>query len=517
MPASPLDPHPAPLTAADARHLLRRAGFGSPDARVGPLVGLSAADAARRLLGEAAAAPALVDPLWYLPTATDSALLYTESETILRRMLVHPVREKLVLFLHNHFATELRVYNNPAWGWLYYKLLHTNALGSFRTLVHEVGLNPAMLRYLNGDQNRRGAANQNYARELLELFTMGQYAPEGGGALNYTETDVAEAARALTGYRTRNGAEVYLDTTRFDTGTKVVFGLAGPWAYADIVRLVFERRREATARFMARKLLAFYVSSVPDVAAEIALAQILMGSATPPADASTDFALRPALEALFASQHFYDAGLRGALVKGPLDAFVGLLGSLSVAPDAFDANYVRSNARARGQEYLNTPDVAGWDGHNPPNASNLPGFQAWYKSDSFGPLWSVLRVLARNERGAAPYTNGRAPYDALALARLGPDPNDAFRVATAIAEHLLAVPLVLASVPALDAPFAGDPNIPVPDHAQSAPRYVRDLAKLLLGTTPFYEWPGLPAAMRTERVRAYVTFLATELPEFFLY
>ena len=502
MPTGPLAPYGPPLTEADARHLVRRTGFGAPRARVLPLVGQTAADAARLLLDEAAASPAPATPAWYAPTATDVNLLYAETDNVVRRMVTDPVREKLTLFWHNHLAAELRVYNNPAWGWLYYTLLRGRALGNVRALVGEIGKAPAMLRYLNGNQNTRSAPNQNYGRELLELFTMGQYAPDG--TLNYTETDVVEGARALTGWRIRNGTEVYFTASLFDPGTKTFLGQTGAWGYDDVVRIVFEQRGPLVARFVARKLLAFYVAHRPDPAAEAALADVLVANG---------FELRPALDALFASEHFYTPGLRGGLVKAPTDLYVGTAAQLGVAAGALNATYVRDRTRERDEYLFNPPDVAGWDGRNPPSATGRAGFAAWYESDDFGPVWSVLRAIVRNE-GSPP----RFPADLLALAAGAPDPADPFRVALYLAECLIPVPLTVASVPALDDPFAGNQAIPPPAHTAGAPRHVFDLTKILLGgTVPHYEWAALPDTTRATRLKEYLTFLTTELPEYLLF
>ena len=513
MPAGPLDPHPAPLTPADARHLVRRLGFGAPNARVAPLVGLSAAEAVRRLLDEATAAPAPADPAWYTAwvAGTNTSVVYTESENVLRRFVTAPVREKLTLFWHNHFAAEAGVYSDPRFWWQYYALLRAQAFGNARTLVREVGLTGAMLRYLNGNQNTRTAPNQNYARELLELFTTGPYAPDG--APNYTgnsaadpvPNDVTESARALTGWRTRQSAdglraEVYFTQSLFDTGAKTFLGQTGPWGYDDVVRIVFERRGRAVAHFLARKLLAFYVTHTPRDEDEAALADVLVANA---------FAVRPTLDALFGSAYFF--GQKAALVKAPLDLYVGLIAALGVADTAFNAAYVRERARERGEYLFNPPDVAGWDGRNPPSATGRPGFAAWYESDDFGPVWDVLRVLVAN-------SGGRAPSNPLALLTLAADPDDPFVVARALAEAFLAVPLGAASVPPVEAPFAGNPAVPLPAHVADGPAAVVPLTKLLLGgTVPHYEWAALPSATRTTRLRAYLTFLTTELPEFLVF
>lgn len=495
MPSSSLAPYGAPLTLSDARHLVRRTGFGAPLARVAPLVGLTAAQAVARLLDEAEATPPLAEPSWLATPQGNLTMLYAEREAWMRRMLADPVRERLTLFWHHHFATEARVYGNAASGWRYLALCHGQALGNVRTFVHAMGLNPAMLRYLNGNQNTRSAPNQNYARELFELFTMGPTARDG--AANYTETDITEAARALTGYRVQGptGSDVAIDGSRFDAGTKTIFGQSGPWGYDAVVRLVFEQRPAQTAAFVARKLLAFYVSALPDADVEAALAAVLLAH---------EFRIRPALEALLASEHFFDAGFRGALLKSPLDVYLGLLGDLGATD--FNAAYLVNRARERDLEPLNPPNVAGWPGFNPPTASGRPGFAAWYASDDFGPLWAVVGALVDK-------SNRVATYDPLDVIRAAPVPGDPFSVALAAAERLVGVPLQYASILPNDTPFAGNPLRPPPDYVLTGPRYVSDLGKMLLGTMPHYEWATSTDAVLATRVQAFLKALVSTVPE----
>lgn len=503
MPTTSLAPYGAPLTAADVRHLLRRTGFGAPHARVLPLVGLSATDAVKQILDEAEAAPPLPDPAWLSTPQTDISAMNGERDAWATRMLEHPVRERLALFWHHHFATEIRDYYHAASAWTYVALCRTHALGNVRTLVHAMGLNPAMLRYLNGYQSTKAAPNQNYARELLELFTLGPTARDG--TPNYTENDVLEAARALTGWRLRPtgttngvttvGTEVYFDPNRYDTGTKTIFGQAGLWSYDDVVRLVFEQRPRQVAAFIARKFLAFYVSATPDPTVEATLADVLLDGS---------FRVRPMLETLLASEHFFDAGHRGALLKSPLDVYVGALANLGAT--AFNATYVRNRARERDLDLLNPPNVAGWPGFNPPSSGGMPGYTAWYAADDFGPLWSVLNALVDK-------TNSVSAYDSLGFIRQAPAPADPFSVAASVAERLVGVPLDYASILPIDTPFAGNPQRLPPEYVLNGPRYLSDLGKMLLGTMPHYEWSSSTDAVLAARVQTYLKALYTTVPE----
>jgi uncharacterized protein (DUF1800 family) len=555
--AAPLDPHPAPLTAADVRHLLRRTGFGALPNRVQALTGMTAVAAARYLLEEAATAT-LPNPDWYgtpITSGTAQATTFnTERERILQRMVNFPLRERMSLFWHNHFPVEAvvvnfqanvvlngtttTVYYTPALMWSYYRLMRDNALGSLRTLVEAMGKEPAMLRYLNGNQSTAASPNQNYARELLELFSMGIY--DVGGQANYTDTnthgnasDVVMAARALTGWRDRvrtvNGVntytvESYFTASRFDSGQKTFLGQTGNWDHDATVRIIFEQRGPQVARFLARKLLAFFVTPVPDAAAEAALGGAIVAA---------NFELRPVLETLLASQHFFAPGYRGSLVKSPTDLYLGLsvdLGARHFDP-AFNWPTMRTYCMGNTQDpkrshiYFQPPDVAGWPGHNPPSATGRPSYMAWYAADDFSNVWNWLRSIALNDRN-------RFPYDPAALAAAlaphastpGRISDDPFAVARAVAEHLLAVPLAHASIPNRSAtPFAGDiARNPIPQAVLDGPRYGQDLAKIMLAGAPWYEWPSIPdtATMGTSKatlLRNYVQTLVTEVPEFLLY
>ena len=492
-----LSPYARPLTADDARHLVRRLGFGAPAARVVPLIGLTATDAVRLLLNEAAEAPALGDPEWMRQQAPNE-LMPDVLAGVHRRMLAHPVREKLTLFWTNHLVATMTGVGNVRQMWRHYNLLRDGAFGSFRGLVEQVGKTPAMLRFLNGDQSFGGAPNQNYARELLELFTLGPVGPDG--APNYTEADIVEAARALTGWMIRNELTAYHNPANWDGGAKTFLGQTGPWGHDDVVRIVFEQRGRAVAHFLARKLLAFFVTHTPRPEDEAALADVILAH---------DFELRPVYDALFASALFFEPTFRGALVKGPLELMVGLMATLGVNPDGFNAHYLENALNGARQLPFYQPDVAGWRGFNPPSANGRPGYLAWYATESYGPVWGNLGAIASDYEGW--FARDDASVTALAA-----DPDDPFLVAQAVAETLLPVAFDWASLPTVAAPLAGDALVALPATARNAAPGVLDLAKILLGPVPFYEWARLPANMKAGRVRAYVVFLVTQVPEFFL-
>ncbi len=303
------------------------------------------------------------------------------------------IREKLTLFWHNHFPVAAIV--DPKFNYRYIRLLWTHAWSSFRELTKAVTIDPAMLFYLNGDESTAEAPNENYARELLELFTIGKgplVAP--GDYTNYTEQDVRAIARALTGWRhfgyasqSSGAIGANFISSRHDTGTKTLshrFGNAvipnlGNQEYARVVDLIFEQME--VARFICRKLYKWFVYYEISEEAEVQviepMAQILF---------SNDFEIKTALMALLSSEHFYDPANTGAMIKNPLDFIMSILKPLGVTYSQelsrrYDSWYPYWGlASGMQMEYFHIPDVAGWKAYylapqyyrNWINASTLP-------------------------------------------------------------------------------------------------------------------------------------------------
>src|SRR5207245_155413 len=159
-----------------------------------------------------------------------------------------PLRERLTLFWHNHFATSVAKVRQPGLMQQQNALLRRHALGNFRTLLLEISRDPAMLVWLDSNNNVKGKPNENFARELMELFSL--------GLGHYTEKDIQEAARAFTGWHTASG-EFLFNPAQHDGGSKTVFGKTGDWDGGDIVRLVLDRPQ--AARFLTRKLYREFI------------------------------------------------------------------------------------------------------------------------------------------------------------------------------------------------------------------------------------------------------------------
>jgi len=270
-------------------------------------------------------------------------------------------RERLTLFWSNHFVVEYKDVNQPAYLYQYYALIQSHALGNFKTFVNEMGLAPAMLRYLNGFENKKNSPNENYARELYELFTLG----EGNG---YIQEDITETARALTGY---NRFKTYLgviefNENSFDKGSKTIFGRSGNWGYIDVIDILFEEKKDLIANFICKKIYRYFVSPQLNSSVVSAMAETFK---------QNEFELKPVLKQLFKSEHFFDSVNSNVIIKSPIDLMLGLHHSLSFEyKDNVDLELnFRNKCREMGQEVFSPVDVAGWQGnHDWINSETLP-------------------------------------------------------------------------------------------------------------------------------------------------
>ena len=282
--------------------------------------------------------------------------------------------EKMVLFWHNHFVTGQT--NIAKLTYQYVKLLRDNAFGNFRTLVEEITVNPLMLEYLNGNENNKNAPNENYARELLELFTIGKGEQAGpGDYTNYTEEDIKEIARSLTGWTINfpalvAGGEIppaVFRLNRHDTNTKTLshrFGNAvisnlGNQEYKQVIDIILQQ--DEVSRFMARNLYRWFVYYFIDDEIESTviepLAEIMR---------QENYEIKPVIAALLSSEHFYHENAIGAQIKSPIDFTASCIKPFKVE---INFNLTQTYSlwfalhglnQALQQDMFNPPDVAGW-------------------------------------------------------------------------------------------------------------------------------------------------------------
>mgnify|MGYP003345886032 FL=1 len=251
----------------------------------------------------------------------------------------NPLAEKVALFWHNHFATSNDKVRSIPQMLAQNELIRTHGLGSFKSLLHGMSRDTAMLVWLDGNANRKRHPNENFAREIMELFAL--------GVGNYTEKDIQEAARAFSGWHVREGA-FWFNQLQHDESTKTVFGKSGNFDGAAIVDLCLEQ--PACARFLGMKLLKTFVCPDPSTEQIDAVAARIRAH---------DYNMSPVMRELFSSQLFFGASCRRNVIKSPLDLVVGSLRSLAATVKWPPVARLLANL---GQDVFEPPSVKGWEG-----------------------------------------------------------------------------------------------------------------------------------------------------------
>ena len=466
---SGIEPYQGPWTRAEVAHLLKRTMFGARRQDVEYFLGRGMTRSVDELLTPTAPLPApplknyantntpTTDPdLAVAPGAT-----WVDTHTLdgtvqggrrasfrswwMGRMLNQDrsIREKMTLFWHNHFATQA---NNLDARYVYrhHRMLREKSLGNIKDLVRSVTVDPAMLVFLNGYLNIKTAPDENYARELQELFTLGKENDP-----NFTEADVKAAARVLTGWRVDASRNIsFFDLTRHDTGDKAFssfFGnrvikgrlttTAGDQELDELLDMIFAKA-EQVSRHIVTKLYRWFVyyevtDSVKSNVIE-PLALILRNS---------NWEVRPVLSALFRSRHFYDTLSQGCMIKSPVDQVVGLCREFEVAfpPTDYAAqyvhwNYVRNWAAQVQQNIGDPPDISGWKAYyQTPNYYGI-----WINSDTY-----PRRNQFQDTMVLTGYTANthKIMIDPVAYAKTFANPGDPNALISDITGHLLRLPL----------------------------------------------------------------------------
>ncbi len=362
---------PARLSADDARHFLMRTGFAPRQAEVDALTGRPARQAVLEAIGKArAAAPVLQHPppafISQPPPVPYRLLQSPEERQAQRRQQLRegldikvwwmqemlesqtPLQERMTLFWHSHFATSQQKVVSSLGMWRQHLLLRRDALGSFRSLLHGVAKDPAMLVFLDGANSRKEAPNENFAREVMELFTLGGTSLGG----RYTEADIKEAARAFTGWSVEPGEFSFRYRPAFhDGGDKTILGRSGDFDGDAALDILLDQ--PAAATFIVGKLWKEFVSPTPDAGAVEQIARHLRAS---------DYDIAAALAELLLGDAFWAEGNRGTLVKSPVDLVVGTLRQFDFSYS--DATPFVLETAQLGQNLLAPPSVLGWPGQN---------------------------------------------------------------------------------------------------------------------------------------------------------
>jgi uncharacterized protein (DUF1800 family) len=413
---SGLAPYNGPWTANEVVHLLKRTLFGSKPEDIAYFSGMSMSQAVDEILNVPVVQPAppvknynntnipTTDPDYAIPMGQTWVTINTTDADGQRRnsfkawwmgLMINQernIREKMTLFWHNHFATESIDIGRAIWAYQNNVLCRQYALGNFKQMVRAMTLDVAMLRYLNGYLNVNTAPDENYARELQELFTLGKE-----NNPNYTEDDVKTAARVLTGWKINGTTNTYFfNSNQHDRTNKqfssfynntVITGRTGSTAgdleLDDLMNMIFAKSTEVS-RFIVKKLYRYFIYYKIDTATEAnvinPLAQIFVNN---------NWEIKPVLEALFKSEHFYDVVNQGCFIKTPVDTVVSACREFGVQfPNAADYvnaynmwSYIQNFATLLQQNIGDPPDVAGW--------------KAFYQEPQFHEIWINTDTLPR--------------------------------------------------------------------------------------------------------------------------
>ena len=399
-----LEPYTGSWGRAEAAHLARRVLFGSTKADIETLSKLSMSQAVDKLLETPPSPP---EPVAYIASgsvpqgmawadSTYDAQRETQRFWFLQTWWINlglnqtqSILEKMTLFWHNHFATSNNAVKDARYMYKQNVLIRDYALGNFKDLVREITYDPAMLRWLSGNSNTKSQPNENYGRELQELFSIGK-GPERspGDFTNYTEADVKAAARVLTGWSdvsasinakfTSGSHDTGNKTFSAAYGNKVINGgsteSAARREIDDLLNMIFAQ--DAVAERIVRKMYLWFVDYQIDSNIETSIIK-------PLADLfrTSNYDIRPVISTLLKSAFFYDSSLRGALIKNPIDFVFGTIRNFRPAPfyqtalnlQFWGGRTLRRLLSSMQQEPLAPPNVAGW--------------AAYYQAPFFHELW----------------------------------------------------------------------------------------------------------------------------------
>jgi len=370
----------AALTRPDARHLLVRTGFAPTHAEVERWVGKPADLAVNTLLAEASSASTLNPMPQFVsapPPIPQAYLKSREEQQAARQQQLReglelkswwlremvetrtPLAERMVLFWHNHFATSQQKVIRSQAMWQQQQVLRANALGNFSVLLHAVAKNPAMLIYLDGANSRKEAPNENFAREVMELFVLGESSQTTAGLGGYTEQDIKEAARAFTGWSVERDDFSFKFRPAFhDNGVKTLLGVTGNLDGDQALDVMLTQ--PAASRFVVGKLWREFVSPALPSATESVAAHADWVCASD-AFRRSGYDISAALRSLLLCDTFWAENNRGSLIKSPVDLIVGTVRQFGFT--ATDVTPLVLKSAQLGQNLLVPPNVKGWPGY----------------------------------------------------------------------------------------------------------------------------------------------------------
>ncbi len=396
----------ADSASGDIRHLFFRAGFGMTPAQIRQFTSLEVDEVVDYLLKDAENIKmmSIADQPSSMPAMQSTSFLGAEMESFedtmsteeeleqvrnqwIRQMVDGPdLHEKMVYFWHCHFACYCP---SASMAGSYLNSIRKHALGNYRDLVLAIAREPAMLYFLNNQQNRKEKANENFARELMELYTLG----EG----HFTESDVQSAARAFTGWSSDENGFVFRPNLH-DFGDKTFRGQTGPWDGEDIIRIIIDDRR--AAEFLAISLYRFFVNDQIDDHDIRLLADYIY---------EQDYDIAATMSFLLRSDFFYDEANRAVRIKSPIELIVHLMKLCDIRFAEPGALTFLQNAM--GQTLMDPPNVAGW-----------PGGRSWIDNATLMLRLNLGNYLLNDERfDVAPVTSLKASGPAKVIQKLNVD------------------------------------------------------------------------------------------------
>lgn len=501
-----LNPTPDSWTIFEAAHLLNRAGFGGSPSDVKAIHAMGRRKAVDSLLNPSESIDEIAPPVWSelenaremmraqregireaaekskdLPPAEAAQVRRQAQRANQRqrselsreaeewwlnkiRMTQAPLREKMVIFWHDHFATSFQKVKQPAFLVWQNERFRQNAFGDFKALTIEISKDPAMMLYLDAQNSKKGSPNENFARELMELFTL--------GVGNYSEEDIKQAARAFTGYRIdREAGTVRFQKKQWDEGQKTVFGKTGAFKGDDVIEVIFQQKAAAT--YLPSKLWEYFVEDEPPAAVVEALGTHFRES---------KFEVGALLRAIFLSQEFYADRVMRNQIKPPVQFLTQMLKQLEIEkpPKGFELR----GGRELGQQLFSPPNVAGWD---------------------WGKAWINTNTLLTRYNLAGIITNNRVP-------KMGKESRGDDDVMQMMGEGR-------PKKNAMKREMKGDPNWKGPDYEKIAPRPLRENPEDLVDALIFRFFQGaLPKKVRDSfveyaKAKQGVIFTNTEVAE----
>jgi len=472
-PTTGLQPYTGSFGAPELRHLLRRTLFGATKADMAYFSGKSVTQVVNELLNPTAPLPAppvkeyvvsattlvpdnniAAGTTWVGDINNDGNIAGYRRASFKKWWVGNlinqdrSIREKMTLFWHNHFATETNDISNAQYVYKHHHLMRTSALGNFKTLTKNMTLDPGMLVYLNGQYNTLTAPDENYAREIQELFCCGK----GPDSL-YTEEDVKAAAKVLTGWRNNaTTMSAYFTASRHDATNKtfssfynntVITGrntaAAGDQELDDLLNMIFANQE--VAKYMCRRLYRWFVYYDIDDTVE-------QNVITPLANVFrlSNYEILPVLDMLLKSEHFFDVLSRGCVIKSPAELVIGFCRESEIVfqPDTdYIANYGFYNYMVSWlsnmqQNIGDPPDVSGW--------------KAYYQEPQFNEIWINSDTLPKRNQftdtmlvSGYTFSSKKIQLDPLAYAKTFSNPGDPNVFIAELTERLLGLDISAAS------------------------------------------------------------------------